>query len=100
MVGWLVCLFVCVCVYVRVLSQREARAVFRSVEERDTEGLFPPSVLSVPIYTNKIQQDKQNGNCMQSAATHTHTHTHTPTSSMHKDNQAKQTYVSWTKNKM
>ncbi len=95
--GWLGGVFVCVCV---CAPQQEARAMFRSVAERDTEGLFPPSLLSVPIYTNKIQQDKQNSNCMQSAATHTHTHTcaHTPSTSMHKDNQA-QPNLSWTKKK-
>ena len=74
MVGWAMCLFVLrVCVLVCV-PQQGARTMFRLVEERDTEGLFPPSFLSVPIYTNKIQQDKQNSNCMQSAATHIHTH--------------------------
>lgn len=81
MVGWAMCLFVlCVCVLCGgvcvCVPQQEARTMFRSVEERDTEGLFPPSFLSVPIYTNKIQQDKQNSNCMQSAATHIHTHTY------------------------
>lgn len=40
MVGWVVCLCAFVCVRA---PQQEARAMFRSVEERDTEGLFPPS---------------------------------------------------------
>lgn len=42
--GWLGRVFVYVCLCV-CASQQEARAMFRSVEERDTEGLFPRSLL-------------------------------------------------------
>lgn len=34
---------------------REHRAMFRLVAERDTEGLFPPSPLSLPFHINKLQ---------------------------------------------
>lgn len=67
-ISWLVGWCVCVCT-----SQREARATFRTVGKRDTGGLSSPSLLSVPIYTNKIQQDKQKSNCMQFAVSHTQT---------------------------
>ena len=66
--GWLgrvlVWVIFCVCA-----PQKEASAAFRSVEERDTDRLFPPSFLGVAIYTIELQQDKQNGNCVQSVAT-------------------------------
>lgn len=86
LVGWCVCLCACMCL---CAPQREARAMFWSDEERDTEGLFPPSLLRIPIYTNKIWQDKQNNNCMQSIATYTYAHIYT-----HKDNWA-QPYLNW-----
>lgn len=51
-----------VCVYVRPPPlEKKARAMFQSAEERDTEGLSPPSYLSVPIYTDMIERGKQTG---------------------------------------
>lgn len=57
--------------------------MFQSAEERDTEGLSPPSYLRVSIYTDMIEQGKQKKKqlyaiswqpCIQ---TNTHTHSWT-----------------------
>lgn len=67
--GWMDGIFVCGCVYVYVYvcicvsaPQQEPIAMFWLVEVRDTEGLSLPFLPTVPIYTNKIQQDKYGNN--------------------------------------
>lgn len=53
--GWYICLCVCA-------PQQEPTAMFWLVEVRDTEGLSLPFLPNVPIFANKIQQDKYGNN--------------------------------------
>lgn len=55
--GWYICVYVCVSA-----PQHGPKAMFWLVEVRDTEGLSLPFLPTVPIYANKIQQDKYGNN--------------------------------------
>lgn len=61
MISWLNGWYICVCVCVSA-PQQGPKAMFWLVEVRDTEGLSLPFFPTVPIYTNKIQQDKYGNN--------------------------------------
>lgn len=88
MVGWAVCLFVCV-----LPSKRRERCSGRVKKEIQEDYSLPPST-AFPFTPTRYSKTNRNSNCMQSASPTTTT---TPNKSMYKDNQA-QRYLSWTKN--
>lgn len=95
LVGWCVCLRVCVCVCSPARGESDVPVGCRKRYRRIIPSLPPPSLPPSSVFPfTPTRYSKTNRTAI---VCNLLPHTHTPTTSMHKDNQA-QPYLSWTKN--